>query len=65
MQAAEMAKEFTNKLLVGGAAEARSSVMRLAGDVSSWWAALDPVPKQPAEAPLETSRSVQVHLLSE
>lgn len=57
MQAAELAKEFTTKLL-GGGAEARNSVYRLAGDVSSWWAALDPVPKQ--DSPQQSARSAKV-----
>ena len=64
IQAAELAKDFTSKLLSNGAAEARSSVMKLAGDVSSWWAALDPGLPQPQES-LETSaRNPQVGCLS-
>ena len=31
--------------LFGGASDARSSLTRLAEDVSSWWANLDPSPK--------------------
>ena len=62
-QAAELAKDFTNKLFTNGASEARSSVMKLAGDVSSWWATLDPVPKQPQEpSPQATSRSTHVRV---
>jgi hypothetical protein len=33
--------------LLGGAAEARQNLSKLATDVSSWWANLDPVPKAP------------------
>jgi len=33
--------------LMGGAAEARQNLSKLATDVSSWWANLDPVPKAP------------------
>jgi len=60
VQAAELAKDFTNKLINTGAAEARSSVMKLAGDVSSWWAALDPGLTQAQETPSESARSPQV-----
>jgi len=58
-KAAELAKDFTNKLINTGAAEARSSVMKLAGDVSSWWAALDPGLTQAQETPSESARSPQ------
>lgn len=59
-KAAELAKDFTNKLITSGAAEARSSVMKLAGDVSSWWAALDPgAATQPQETSEQSGRSPQ------
>lgn len=54
-----MAKDFTNKLIHSGAAEARSSVMKLAGDVSTWWAALDPGLPQPQESTEKSARSPQ------
>lgn len=58
-KAAELAKDFTNKLINSGAAEARSSVMKLAGDVSNWWAALDPGLAQPPESSENPARSPQ------
>lgn len=58
-QAAELAKDFTNKLIHSGAAEARSSVMKLAGDVSTWWAALDPGLPQPQESTEKSARGPQ------
>ena len=61
-QAAEAAKDFTSKLWVSGTAEAKSSVMRLAGDVSSWWAALDPGATSSADKPQDSNRSAQVML---
>lgn len=45
--AREAAKEVSFKLF-GGATDARSSLTKLAGDVSSWWANFDPSPKQAA-----------------
>lgn len=33
--------------LMGGAAEARHNLSKLATDVSSWWTNLDPTPKAP------------------
>ena len=59
-QAAELAKDFTSKLITSGAAEAKSSMMRLAGDVSSWWAALDPGLPQAQETSQPSARSQQV-----
>lgn len=38
---------FPRAQLLGGAAEAKQSLSKLATDVSSWWANLDPVPKAP------------------
>ena len=64
-QAAELAKDFTSKLITSGAAEAKSSMMRLAGDVSSWWAALDPGLPPTQEASQPSARSQQVRLKAE
>lgn len=48
-QVAMYAKPCTRLLqLFGGATDARSSLTKLAGDVSSWWANFDPSPKQAA-----------------
>lgn len=59
LQAAELAKDFTSKLITSSAAEARSSMMKLAGDVSSWWAALDPGLAKPQETSQNTERNIQ------
>ena len=43
--------------LMGGAAEAKQSLTKLATDMSSWWAKLDPVPKSAPDTPKGQSPS--------
>jgi len=43
--------------LMGGAAEAKQSLTKLATDMSSWWANLDPVPKSAPDTPKGQSPS--------
>ena len=43
--------------LLGGASEAKTSMFKLAGDVSSWWANLDPGVPKPTQASSSTTRT--------